>query len=429
MGRPTINEIGNTYGLLTVVGEAPKKGRHSAWFCQCACGNPVLVHSSGVELRGGVRKSCGCAHEIGLIDLTDQVFGRLTVLGRGENIGKRVAWLCLCDCGNPNPILLRSDQLTKGIRNDCGCSQNPYHQGVFGPFLTRKQAQERGLKQYFPGTTCKEGHIAPRITRGGGCMECNRLTQSKKREEGYFRDYAAKRRETDPNWRANKARAARDSYHRHKDDDGAKEKRKEKYERIKTTDWYQEASKRAKAKFVASGKKAQADRAYSQSEAGRLSRVKARKAWRERFEAEKGMPISSWRLKNDPQFKLHARLNQRISDALKRHGVVKASKTADLIDAEIVHFKAYISANWAEGMSWENYGRDGWHIDHIRPCASFDLTDEDQQRVCFNWRNLRPLWAGDNIRKGDIYDQHDEDCWSEMMRELGFEGDLFLLYS
>lgn len=298
----------------------------------------------------------------------------------------------------------------------------------YGPFLTRKQAQEKGLKQYFPGTTCKQGHIAPRVTSGGQCMECKRTALSKKREEGYFRDYEAKRRETDPNWRANKARVARDSYHRHKDDDGAKEKRKQKYEKIKTTDWYQESSKRAKAKFAASGKKAQADLAYSQSEAGRLSRVKARKAWRERFEAEKGMPISSWKLKNDPQFKLHVRLNQRISDVLKRQGVAKASKTVDLIDAEIVHFKAYLAANWAEGMSWENYGRDGWHVDHIRPCASFDLTDEDQQLVCFNWRNLRPMWAAENISKSDNYDPMDEAEWAEMMVDLGFEGDLFRLY-
>jgi HNH endonuclease. len=51
-------------------------------------------------------------------------------------------------------------------------------------------------------------------------------------------------------------------------------------------------------------------------------------------------------------------------------------------------------------MSWDNYGRDGWHIDHIRPCASFDLTDPEQQRQCFHYTNLQPLWAADNIRKG-----------------------------
>ncbi len=59
MGRPAKNEIGNTYGLLTVVSAGPKKGSAAAWMCQCACGNQELVHCSGTELRGGGRKSCG----------------------------------------------------------------------------------------------------------------------------------------------------------------------------------------------------------------------------------------------------------------------------------------------------------------------------------------------------------------------------------
>lgn len=49
-------------------------------------------------------------------------------------------------------------------------------------------------------------------------------------------------------------------------------------------------------------------------------------------------------------------------------------------------------------MSWDNYGTD-WHIDHIVPCAYFDLTNENHQRVCFNWRNLQPLWKKDNLSK------------------------------
>ena len=51
-------------------------------------------------------------------------------------------------------------------------------------------------------------------------------------------------------------------------------------------------------------------------------------------------------------------------------------------------------------MSWDNHGYDGWHVDHIRPCASFDLTDEEQVRKCFHYTNLQPLWAKDNLRKG-----------------------------
>ena len=52
-------------------------------------------------------------------------------------------------------------------------------------------------------------------------------------------------------------------------------------------------------------------------------------------------------------------------------------------------------------MTWKNYGRNGWHIDHILPCSSFDLTDPEQRRKCFHYTNLQPLWEIDNIRKSD----------------------------
>jgi hypothetical protein len=49
-------------------------------------------------------------------------------------------------------------------------------------------------------------------------------------------------------------------------------------------------------------------------------------------------------------------------------------------------------------MNWQNYGQ--WHIDHIRPCASFDLKDPIEQAKCFNYTNLQPLWAKENLSKG-----------------------------
>lgn len=55
-------------------------------------------------------------------------------------------------------------------------------------------------------------------------------------------------------------------------------------------------------------------------------------------------------------------------------------------------------------MSWDNYGVHGWHIDHRRPVASFDLTDPIQQAQCFHYTNLQPMWAPDNHTKGARYD-------------------------
>lgn len=51
-------------------------------------------------------------------------------------------------------------------------------------------------------------------------------------------------------------------------------------------------------------------------------------------------------------------------------------------------------------MSWDNYGMYGWHIDHIKPCSSFDLSNPAEQKICFHYTNLQPLWAKENLSKG-----------------------------
>jgi len=61
---------------------------------------------------------------------------------------------------------------------------------------------------------------------------------------------------------------------------------------------------------------------------------------------------------------------------------------------------AHIEAQFLPGMSWSNYGRNGWHVDHIRPCCTFDLTRHEQVLICFNFKNLRPLWETDHLRRG-----------------------------
>lgn len=59
----------------------------------------------------------------------------------------------------------------------------------------------------------------------------------------------------------------------------------------------------------------------------------------------------------------------------------------------------------ADGMTWENYGYDGWHIDHIKPISLFDLTKESEIRAACHYTNLQPLWAEDNMKKGAKYNE------------------------
>ena len=105
------------------------------------------------------------------------------------------------------------------------------------------------------------------------------------------------------------------------------------------------------------------------------------------------------RKKEDVAFRIGCTLRRRVSQAVKGKGR-KAARSRALIGCSPAELKAYLEARLLPGMTWENYGHHGWHIDHIKPCAGFDLSDPDQQRQCFHYTNLQPLWAKDNLSKG-----------------------------
>lgn len=96
---------------------------------------------------------------------------------------------------------------------------------------------------------------------------------------------------------------------------------------------------------------------------------------------------------NDINYKIKVLLRNRLNQLIHR----KIDTTISLLGCDLDTFKEYMESKFIEGMSWENIGK--WHIDHIKPCVSFDLTDPDQQRQCFHYTNLQPLWAIDNLRK------------------------------
>jgi hypothetical protein len=100
---------------------------------------------------------------------------------------------------------------------------------------------------------------------------------------------------------------------------------------------------------------------------------------------------------SDPKYRIRCLSGHRIRQALR--GIAKSASTVELIGCSIAELRKHLESQFKLGMVWDNYGE--WHIDHIRPCSSFDLMDTEQQKICFNWKNLQPLWAKENLIKGD----------------------------
>jgi hypothetical protein len=109
------------------------------------------------------------------------------------------------------------------------------------------------------------------------------------------------------------------------------------------------------------------------------------------------------RVKSDPNFKVSKRIRSRISNSIKRQKSTKTTIATELLGCSMDECRHHLEKQFTAGMTWDNHGKHGWHIDHIKPCASFDLTDIEQQKQCFHYTNLQPLWAEDNLKKGCNY--------------------------
>jgi hypothetical protein len=107
------------------------------------------------------------------------------------------------------------------------------------------------------------------------------------------------------------------------------------------------------------------------------------------------------RILTDENFKIRKLMRSIVIRAIKRvsNNNTKYSSTITQIGCDDQFFKQHIENQFKRGMSWTNHGK--WHIDHIKPCASFDLTDPEQQKLCNHYSNLQPLWKKDNLKKRD----------------------------
>jgi len=127
------------------------------------------------------------------------------------------------------------------------------------------------------------------------------------------------------------------------------------------------------------------------------SRNKRRK---ERSEAQ--YVYKKKRLKYDPIFKMKETIRSRIYLCLKRNKIIKSQTLINLLGTNNMDLVwSHLKKQFKRGMTQKNHGK--WHIDHIRPISSFNLHDPLQQRQCFHYKNMQPLWATDNLKKGNNY--------------------------
>lgn len=104
------------------------------------------------------------------------------------------------------------------------------------------------------------------------------------------------------------------------------------------------------------------------------------------------------RYAKDKSYRVRLNTSCRLRNALKSQMASKNNRTMAYVGCTVAELCKHLEDQFEPWMSWDNLGE--WHIDHIRPCASFDLTDEAQIHECFHYSNLRPLCAKENVKKG-----------------------------
>ena len=103
------------------------------------------------------------------------------------------------------------------------------------------------------------------------------------------------------------------------------------------------------------------------------------------------------RMQTDIDYRLSVLFRHRMKKLLK--GISKSKKSLEYLGCSVKEYRSYIGSLFTEGMSWEKVMNGSIHIDHKIPCCAFDLKDENQLVICFNYKNTQPLWANDNLLK------------------------------
>jgi hypothetical protein len=130
-------------------------------------------------------------------------------------------------------------------------------------------------------------------------------------------------------------------------------------------------------------------------EKARESQAKSSKKYCEKNRSQRTAYARLYRQRPGPR--LASNLRRRLYSALM--GKSRSLSLLDLLGCSLDQLRKHIESQWSSGMSWDNYGLNGWHVDHIYPLSKLDLTDPEQLRRACHFSNLSPMWAELNRRK------------------------------
>jgi hypothetical protein len=233
--------------------------------------------------------------------------------------------------------------------------------------ITRSQAKAADLPRYWTGKACAHGHVAERYTKNAMCIEC---TNSYNR--GDANKAAHKRLAQTPEYRE-RSRLNSAAYHA--------ANRDQVLERMAARNraYYEKNKEQIKAQT---------------SEYQRVNSA-ARNAYKSRWMTE--------RAKVDPEFAMLLTMRKLVTRMMDRIRAkrVQSARTTEIVGFTPAEFVAHIEPMFKKGMTWANHGL--WHVDHIRPLSTFDLTDPQQQKMANSLHNLQPMWAKPNMRKSDSW--------------------------
>jgi len=245
----------------------------------------------------------------------------------------------------------------------------------------------------------KEYYLKNKEQRNEYMKEYNKeySLKNKERLKEYGKEYRLKNKEQRKEYRLNNKEKTSE-YNR---EYYLKNKEKWKEYRLKNKEQRKEYRLKNKERLNEYGKEYRLKNKEKVNEYNREYRLKNKEKWKEHHYKEKRNEYCRNRRKTDIGFRILNNLRTRTWYAVK--GEVKSNTTIKLLGCNISYFKIYIESLFKPWMTWENYGTK-WSIDHIIPCAAFDLNIPEQQQKCFHYSNLQPLDAIENIKKGSMYD-------------------------